>query len=228
MHIVLGWFCLGTSMTADRSEQIIKACRDGDAVVVSRLFDESPELLTPALWPPAIFQGRSLEVTRLLLGRGLDPNKCSAPRKPLHLAADRGKLDIARLLLDRGARLDVTDEENITPYELMCCFLASSPTAEETRELFREFGATNSIFTHIYLGHDTEAIAMLRENPPLANAHGPVWFTLLQTAARAARPDVVKALLDAGTPVDDPRPKACTALWLVCQSKADPPGRGQR
>jgi ankyrin repeat protein len=48
-----------------------------------------------------------------------------------------------------------------------------------------------------------------------------VWFTPLQTAARAARPAVVKALLEAGAPVDDPRPNACSALWLVAQSDAD-------
>jgi hypothetical protein len=121
--------------------------------------------------------------------------------------------------------LDVIDGENITPYELMCCFLRSAPTAEETRQLFREFGAKDTIFTHIYLGHDSEAIAMLRADPSFVSAHGPVWFTPLQTAARAARPAVVQALLEAGAAVDDPRPSACSPLWLVAQSDADPARR---
>jgi ankyrin repeat protein len=209
-------------MKSDAREQIIDACKAGDARAVAQLLDASPDWLTPALWPPAIFQGRSLEVTRLLLDRGLSPDECSAPRKPLHLAASREKLDIVRLLLERGARLDVIDGENITPYELMCCFGRAATTAGECRQLFRDAGAKDTIFTHIYLGHDEEAIAMLRENPSLPTTHGPVWFTPLQTAARAARPAVVKALLETGAPVDDPRPNACSALWLVCQSDADP------
>jgi ankyrin repeat protein len=143
----------------------------------------------------------------------------------LHLAADRGLADVVRLLIERGAALDVVDEEKITPYELVCCGLASPPNVEEIRSILREAGAIDSVFTHIYLGNDQAAIEMIQQNPAIAGAHGPIWFTPLQTAARAGRTAVLKQLLALSAAVDDPRPHACTGLWLACQSAADATSR---
>ena len=202
----------------DRRHQIRQACSRGDAGAVAQMLDATPELLTPELWPPTIFQGRSLAITRLLLDRGLDPNQCSAPRKPLHLACSQGLADIARLLIQRGARLDVVDGENITPYELMCCAPGSQPNIDELRAILRDAGARDSVFTHIYLRNDQAAIDMIRDNPAIVRAQGPIWFTPLQTAARAARPTVVKALLEIGADVNAKNPRENTALWFACQS----------
>ncbi|KAN0127891.1 Ankyrin repeat-containing domain protein, partial [Lactarius tabidus] len=48
-----------------------------------------------------------VSVVRLLLERGEDVNvQDKQQRTPLHLASYNGKLEIARLLLDRGAKLD--------------------------------------------------------------------------------------------------------------------------
>ena len=55
-----------------------------------------------------------LEVLRLLLDNGEDPNRfnppsCHAHSTPLHQAVAAGHLDVVRLLVARGARLDVED-----------------------------------------------------------------------------------------------------------------------
>jgi hypothetical protein len=62
-----------------------------------------------------------LEIVRLLLNAGEDPNRYSPPgghshATPLHQAALAGHEQVARLLVDRGARLDIADlHYNATP-----------------------------------------------------------------------------------------------------------------
>ncbi|HLL90697.1 MAG TPA: ankyrin repeat domain-containing protein, partial [Tepidisphaeraceae bacterium] len=156
---------------------------------------------------------------------GLDPNQCSAPRKPLHLAADRGRIDVLKLLLAAGARGDAVDGERMTPYDLVCSGLASPPNVEQVRQVLRDGGAVDTVFTLIYLGRDDEAIERLRADPALVDARGPNDFTPLQTAARAGRPRVVAALLAAGVAPDSPAGAVNSPLWLACQSAADADGR---
>ena len=55
-----------------------------------------------------------VEVVRLLLDAGEDPNRYHPPGghshcTPLHQAALEGNLELARLLVERGARLDMKD-----------------------------------------------------------------------------------------------------------------------
>ncbi len=52
----------------------------------------------------------SVGVARLLLERGGDVNGQNKHRQtPLHVASFNGKLEIARLLLDHGAKVDTVD-----------------------------------------------------------------------------------------------------------------------
>jgi ankyrin repeat protein len=55
-----------------------------------------------------------LEIVRLLLDAGEDPNRFNpvgghSHSTPLHQAAGNGHLDVVKLLVERGARLDVKD-----------------------------------------------------------------------------------------------------------------------
>jgi ankyrin repeat protein len=59
-------------------------------------------------------QGGHVEVVRLLLDAGEDPNRYNpkgthAHSTPLHQAAWTGHYDVVRLLVERGARLDIKD-----------------------------------------------------------------------------------------------------------------------
>jgi ankyrin repeat protein len=205
----------------DRRAAVRHACARSDVDAVRKALDAEPALLTPELWPPAIYEARSLEMTRLLLDLGLDPNECSAPRKPLHLAADRGLVDVVHLLLERGARLDVVDGENITPYELMNTSLVSGENAEQVRQVLRDAGAQDTIFSLINRGEEEAAIRWLREEPALRDAVGPIFFTPLHAAARAGMEELVRVLLAMGAAVDDANPAGNTPLWLACQSVAE-------
>lgn len=56
----------------------------------------------------------TVEIVRLLLDAGEDPNRynpvgCHSHSTPLHQAASAGHLEVVRLLVERGARLDVKD-----------------------------------------------------------------------------------------------------------------------
>jgi uncharacterized protein len=67
----------------------------------------------------AALAGRSLDVARLLLDAGADPNAAEhGGYAPLHQAAEPGDLPLIRLLLDRGARTDRKDDQGRTPLEL--------------------------------------------------------------------------------------------------------------
>lgn len=100
---------------------------------IRRYLDAHPDLIEKrdvrgrtALHVAAILNETS--VVRLLLERGADPNKkAKYPsgynydndyRTPLYTAVARGNLEVATMLLEHGAKVDVTDGRNETP--LMC------------------------------------------------------------------------------------------------------------
>lgn len=204
-----------------------EAVASGDVDGVSRRLDANPALLAPALWPPAIFQARSLPMTRMLLDRGLDPNQCAAPRKPLHLAVDRGLVDIVALLLDRGADPDVVDGENLTPLELAAGAVSGQrpPDADRSVALLRRAGAAVTPFTALLLNDDAAAIAAFQGDPSWLRVRGWQFFTPLAAAARAARRPVVEWLLDAGVAPDAADDGENSPLWFACQSDAPPDDR---
>jgi Ankyrin repeats (3 copies)/Ankyrin repeats (many copies) len=61
-------------------------------------------------------------VVRLLLDRGADPDvramRFGRGSTPLHLAVEDGKVEIARLLLERGANVEAQDEQGRTPVDV--------------------------------------------------------------------------------------------------------------
>lgn len=203
--------------------EITAAILREDLPALTRLLDEHPALLTPALWPPAIFQAKSLAVTRLLLERGLNPDECSAPRKPLHLAVDRALIEVIELLLAHGASPDVIDGENITPIELAAGAVsgARTPRAEESIALLRRAGARTTPFTQMLLAEDDEVIKALETDPAFLQTSGWQNFPPLSAAARAARPRVVEGLLAAGAEVNGSGANGNTPLWFACQSGAN-------
>ena len=61
-------------------------------------------------------------VARLLLDHGADPNvrtrRSGRGSTPLHLAVEDGEVEIARLLLERGASVEAQDEQRRTPVDV--------------------------------------------------------------------------------------------------------------
>jgi ankyrin repeat protein len=67
----------------------------------------------------AVIGRRALDIPRRLLEHGADPNLCSnSHSSPLHKASSRGWLEVARLLLSHGAKVDAKDRGGRTPFQL--------------------------------------------------------------------------------------------------------------
>ena len=67
----------------------------------------------------AALAGRSLNVTRALLEAGADPNAVEhGGYAPLHQAAEPGDVPLIELLLARGARTDLQDDQGRTALDL--------------------------------------------------------------------------------------------------------------
>ncbi len=95
----------------------------------------------PPMWFPAIGGGEAdhLEIARLLLDAGADPNAHKRGQTALHWAARGGQMEMAELLISRGARVDAlakTPQGDTTP-------LAHALKAEkrDMAELLRRHGA---------------------------------------------------------------------------------------
>jgi ankyrin repeat protein len=115
---------------------------------VKRLLAEDPGRIwecgahnMPPIWFPAIGGGEPdhLEIARLLLDAGADPNAHKRGQTALHWAARGGQIDMAQLLLARGARVDVqakTPQGDVTPLAL-----AVKAEKREMIDLLRRNGA---------------------------------------------------------------------------------------
>jgi ankyrin repeat protein len=80
----------------------------------------------------------ALDIVRRLLEHGADPNiVCSDSHStPLHGASSQGLLEVARLLLSYGAKVDAKDREGETPFKV-----AASNGYHEITKLLLEHGA---------------------------------------------------------------------------------------
>ncbi|HKH46808.1 MAG TPA: ankyrin repeat domain-containing protein [Thermoanaerobaculia bacterium] len=95
----------------------------------------------PPIWFPAIGGGEAdhLEIARLLLDAGADPNAHKRGQTALHWAARGGQMEMAELLLSRGARVDVqakTPQGDATPLAV-----ALKAEKRDMAELLRRSGA---------------------------------------------------------------------------------------
>lgn len=75
--------------------------------------------LTPLHWAVTC---NTPEILVLLINSGCDINAHNEKMDmtPLCLAAHNGAVGIVSLLIEHGARTDITDAENDTPYEIAC------------------------------------------------------------------------------------------------------------
>jgi ankyrin repeat protein len=205
----------------DRRGQLKNAIRGNDVAAVTHALDEHPELLTPELWPPAIFETKSLEITKLLLDRGLNPDLCSAPRKPLHLAVYQCLADIVELLIECGADVNQLNPLGERPLDLLDAYEprpVGDPDARRIRAALLKAGAVDDIHSAVRAG-DVEAVGRLLDADP-ANLETKEPWPPLFSAARSGRVEVAKLLIARGANVNAPNSKANTPLWFACQSPA--------
>jgi ankyrin repeat protein len=146
----------GMQLVHETSKIILAAARCGDPVLVSRLLDDfwgdgegAPPDLREEILFEAVYMGR-IEVVRTMLDKGVGANiqrmtmLSSWPRplwtaqySPLQVAAFRGRTDVAKLLLDRGANLEFCGgrgEKDLPMY------YAASGGYETTVQLLLDYG----------------------------------------------------------------------------------------
>jgi ankyrin repeat protein len=97
---------------ADDPEALCNAAEEGQEAMVRLLLRTRPGLAKKVG-----VGGKTRAITELLFADGMDPNHRDwLEATPLHHFARRGDVDNARLFLDRGARVDVVDDDlRMTP-----------------------------------------------------------------------------------------------------------------
>lgn len=119
--------------------------------------------------------GGHLEIVRLLLKRGADPNLPEEGIAPdghaLHSAVVRGHIEIVRLLLEHGAHPNVEIESSADTLSaaLGSAGYPKSQANPEMVELLCSYGASRAVHLLAYSGDVVTAAAVFAANPAMAN-----------------------------------------------------------
>jgi len=197
---------------------LLAAIRQENLAEIVRLLERWPKLLEIDLWPVAIYETKSVAVTKLLLDRGLDPNRCSAPRLPLHLAVYQVLPDIVQTLLKAGADATFLNPLGEHPLDLLDAYEpkpVGDPGTGRIRDLLVQAGARADFMVNVRMGDLPALQKLLADGISIAPS-------ALHAAARSGRAEVAKLLLQHGANPDELNEKKNTPLWFAAQSPAKP------
>jgi ankyrin repeat protein len=163
----------------------------------------------------AVMRGRGAEV-RKLLRAGANPNQRDRFGPAMHDAAERGALDLVRLLHKHGAKLDERDSQGMTPL-----FLASRRGKLEVVRYLLAKGASvdgkslefTPLGTAIVRGWPKVAQALLAAGANVKRRSKFDGFTVLVDAAFCGRLPLVRMIL----PYDRDRSSRQEALLLAAK-----------
>ncbi|PWA16036.1 hypothetical protein CCH79_00018740 [Gambusia affinis] len=171
--------------------------------------------LSSSLWPPPVSRPRGVEGMSLVLILS-----CSSRSgfTPLHIAAHYGNVNVATLLLNRGAAVDFTARNGITPLHV-----ASKRGNTNMVRLLLDRGSqidakTRDGLTPLHCaarsGHETAVELLLERGAPLL-ARTKNGLSPLHMAAQGDHVESVKHLLQHKAPVDDVTLDYLTALHVA-------------
>ena len=203
---------------------VAAALLDAGADVDAWGYDNNHDVSTPLLL--AAWEG-PLDVLRLLLARGADPNlRSRAGQSPLMTALEHKKHDHAAALLAAGAEPTVHEAAALGRVDRLASMLDDDPLLLEARELYR--GATPVYFAACL--DKPNAIALLAaRGADLEARHVGEWTPLLAAAYYGAE-RAVNTLVVLGANVTARSlsghwrvPAGATVLQLLCDRKTAPP-----
>lgn len=164
---------------------------DNDVKVLSRLLDDQPWLVDAT-----------------------DESRPEARRCPLHDGCLCGAIDTVRLLLDRGAAVDVRDSKGMTPLMMACRggfveLVALLLSRGADPQLTAREGSTAMMYTVVgvkhcetraHLGHDHVAVArlLLEDGRLSADARNKTGVTALWCACELGLADLARVLVVEG------------------------------
>lgn len=183
-------------------EEAFRAAATGDAVTLKLVLAEGLDVQTRLAdmdLLTAVIAAGHLATVRVILDAGADPNS-SCGMTPLCIAAEKGQLDVVRLLVERGAKINAPEPDGWTP----TLFAASSGHAAVLTYLL-EMGADANIAAgekmatplHVAAtyGHAHVAAILLRAgvavSPKAFNGATPLYY-----AVENGHVDVATLLLD--------------------------------
>ena len=148
-----------------------------------------------------VADARRLEAMRLLLDSGLQPNQGDKNGQlPLHAAAEKGRVALVNLLLEKGAAVDSINKRGLTPIFSATPFPARSLQHKKVRDLLFSKGANINIgvpengrtpFHYaIYEGREDLVKEFLDHkadvNAPLLNGQTPLIIAMLRAQVSTA------------------------------------------
>lgn len=132
----------------DRESPIFIVCGTGDIDMIRLLLDlgADPNSISSIGMTPLHCAVRGFfteETARILLQYGADPNiRDHRNMSPLHAAAEKGEVDIMKMLIEAGADCYMRDKKDRTPFDILKTDHAVE--WEENGEALREFAAAAS------------------------------------------------------------------------------------
>ena len=165
---------------------LVKALIDAKASLDTQDFTGETPLMS------AVRHG-NVKLVTLLLEKGADSNLATKGKldkggdtTPLHVAARYGKTDVAKLLIDRDAKVDKPNRAGVTP-----------------------------LMVAAWQGHEDTAIALMEQGAEVKTAVDAAGQTPLMYAARGGKLELIKAMLVDGAMVGKKSKAGSTALSIA-------------